>query len=288
MFLRLILALSMLITFQVKAFALETVKSYGELSPGAIELAQLLGIDNNLRELEVQSQKPDRDRLSLMFLKQNIVESTLTQSMEIRSVISKLEHEIAQADDLQALLEEKRDRAVRLNTIANFVSGGITGIVGGALNLGDVNIKADNTLELSDGIVQTSLAALAYKQQDGEHRLMRGVPNMLAGIFALREPADYPPNVWKFLNQDCPNEKGKTRRQALVSRWQSLGLINRRAKDRIVEQERIKVIAGANQAKVSIDLLDARSAMLHDVKATIAEQDSYLLEILQLVSSVKI
>lgn len=278
------------------------VNVYGDLSKSALSVAQLLGIDDELGKLDKESKLPagKRDRLELLILKQSLMEAILSQGFEIRAVLSKVDTEIADADDLQALLEERRDRAVRLNSIANLVSGGITGIVGSGLNLGDINSKADDSIDLSDGIVQSGLAIFALKQQIGEKQISKGLPNMLSRLFEQNNSLEYPDHIWQFLNS-VPvvsdesqtavsiDEVGKTRRQILMDHWRRLGLIDRNRRDKTSEQERVRTIIGvAPKTRVSIDLLEARSAMLHDLRAVVSELDNYLLELVQYLRSVKI
>lgn len=278
------------------------VNSYGDLSKSALSVGQLLGISDELDKLDRESKLPagKRDRLELLILKQSLMEAILSQGFEIRAVLSKVDTEIADADDLQALLEERRDRAVRLNSIANLVSGGITGIVGSGLNLGDINSKADDSIDLSDGIVQSGLAIFALKQQIGEKQISKGLPNMLSRLFEQNNSLEYPDHIWQFLNS-VPvvsdenqtavgiDEVGKTRRQILMDHWRRLGLIDRNRRDKTSEQERVRTIIGvAPKTRVSIDLLEARSAMLHDLRAVVSELDNYLLELVQYLRSVKI
>ncbi len=69
----------------------------------------------------------------------------------------------------------------------------------------------------------------------------------------------------------------------------TLGLIAGVRRDQPSEQLRLKTIVGtAPKCRVSIDLLDARSAMLHDLRAVISEMDNYLLELIQYLRSVKV
>ena len=103
---------------------------------------------------------------------------------------------------MQAFLEERRDKVIRLNTIANFISGGVTGIVGGALKIGSVNEQSANGIDTGEGITQTALALLALKQQAGEKKIVDGTPNMLTKLFdinAIHTQRDYPPSVWNYL-----------------------------------------------------------------------------------------
>lgn len=270
------------------------------LTPEALRLANALGIDSDLTQLLKLSQGPEQsllqasssDLLKALLLKQSLTESVLSESFEVRSCLSNLETEIAQADDLQAFLEERRDKVIRLNTIANFISGGVTGIIGGALKLGSVNEQSANGIDTGEGITQTALALLALKQQSGEKRIVDGTPNMLTKLFdinSIHTQRDYPPSVWNYLTSVPANSStGLTRQQTLMKRWQDLKVINTKA-SQSQRKEAIGHITGTHQQPiVSIDLLDARSAMLHDVRAVVSEMDHPLLELMQTIRNAKI
>ena len=271
-----------------------------ELTAEALRLANEIGIDSDLEKLLKLSQGPDHsavqssnsDLLKALLLKQSLTESVVYESFEVRSCLSNLETEIAQADDLQAFLEERRDKVIRLNTIANFISGGVTGIVGGALKIGGVNEQSANGIDTGEGITQTALALLALKQQSGEKKIVEGTPNMLTKLFDINSShtqRDYPPSVWNYLTSVPENSStGLTRQQTLMKRWQDLKVINTKASER-QRKEAIGHITGTHpQPIVSIDLLDARSAMLHDVRAVVSEMDHPLLELMQTIRSVKL
>lgn len=271
-----------------------------ELTPEALRLAAELGIDSDLEKLlklsheHKQSPQPlsTSDLLKALILKQSLTETVVYESFEVRSCLSNLETEIAQADDLQAFLEERRDKVIRLNTIANFISGGVTGIVGGALKMGSVNEQSANGIDTGEGITQTALALLALKQQAGEKKIVDGTPNMLTKLFdlnAVHTQRDYPPSVWNYLTSVPESSStGLTRQQSLMKRWQDLKVINSKNSQK-QRKEAIGHITGTHpQPIVSIDLLDARSAMLHDVRAIVSEMDHPLLELMQAIRSVKI
>ena len=93
----------------------------GKLSPGAANLAQTLGVSAKLSQLMTLPTGTEREKFAAMILKQEIIEAVLCQTLEVRSCLGRLDVEIAEADDLQAFLQEKRDKAIRLNTIANFI-----------------------------------------------------------------------------------------------------------------------------------------------------------------------
>lgn len=276
------------------------IEGASALTPEALRLAHNIGINSDLEQLlkitngrEQHSPSADSETLlKSLLLKQSLTESVVSESFEVRSCLSNLETEIAQADDLQAFLEERRDKVIRLNTIANFLSGGITGIVGGALKIGDVNEQSANGIDTGEGITQTALALLALKQQAGEKKIVEGTPNMLTKLFdinAVHTQRDYPPSVWNYLTSVPENSTtGLTRQQTLMKRWEDLKVINTKSSQR-QRKEVIGHITGTHQQPiVSIDLLDARSAMLHDVRAVVSEMDHPLLELMLTIRKAKI
>lgn len=255
-----------------------------DLSAGAEQLAQIMGITGDieaLKQLHSSDQSNLENQLRRMNVRQTMMEDLLTQSFEIRGVLAEIDQEMAEADDLRAYLERRRDKSIRLNTIANFLSGGITGIVSGAIDMGEVNRFAPISIDTGEGIVQTAIALYALKQQNGEKRLMEGVPNKLAKVLDLKPASDYPENIWKYLNSVAPNHT-KTRKEVMVEHWAKSGMIER-AKMRGRKDHLTHIAGNTPKVVISIDLLDARAAMLSDLKACISEMDVYLSELLQIL-----
>ena len=266
----------------------------GKLSAGAAVLAQTLGVSTKLSQLMALPTGTEREKFSAMILKQEITEAVLCQSLEVRSCLGRLDVEIAEADDLQAFLQEKRDKAIRLNTIANFISGGITGIIGGSMDIGGVDERGPGSIDIGEGITQTSLALLALKQQSGEKHLMEGLPSMLARLFDQdgQQPyapsRDYPKSVWDFINEVPPGQM-ESRKAILIRHWKELKIVGRHKVAKAVQGPQLPHVTATHpNTTVTIDLLDARAAMLHDVRAVISQMDHYLLEIMQEVRSKKL
>lgn len=254
------------------------------LSAGAQQLSQILGFEDDIEALRQLRDAPASDleaQLRRLNVRQTLIEDLLTENFEIRGVLAEIDQEMAEADDLRAYLERRRDKSIRLNTIANFLSGGITGIVSGGIDLADVNRYAPISIDTGEGIVQTAIAMLALKQQSGEKRLMSGVPNKLAKVLDLTPAADYPQNIWKYLNTPSPSHT-QTRREVLVEHWAKSGMIEK-AKMRGRKDHLNHLAGNSDKIIISIDLLDARSAMLSDLKACISEMDVYLSELLQIL-----
>lgn len=202
--------------------------------------------------------------------------------------MNSVDKEIAEAEEVRAVLAERRDRAIRLNTYADFLSGGISGMVGGALNLAEVRQYAPNTIDTAEGVVQTALSAWAFQQQKGERRLESGVPNLLAVVFDLNAPCPpgFTESVWEFFNSvPSNNASGTTRRQFLREHWLQRNLCFSHRGHRASKNDRVKHIVGNHpeQSRVTIDVVEDRLAMFVDLRASIAQMDCLLQELTEVV-----
>lgn len=260
------------------------------LSQENIDLAKSIGILPELEQWQSMKQNPSAASIAeVVSLKLELVESILIASYENRAVVNKINKEIAAASEVNAYLAEQRDRALRLNTYVNFISGGITRMVTGGLTLGSVNHIAPDTLTAIEGVIQTSLATWGVHQLRGEKRLERqGTENMLTPIFDPSSPtaANYPPSVWNYLNSSpSAAKKQPSRRQQLLDHWYSNGLYLMRNKHKLTDDQRLQHVSGTNQVtfRITNDLLQDRMAMLTDLKTVVSEMDDNLLEILRVV-----
>ncbi len=231
--------------------------------------------------------------LRLLSLRQTALEAIVSTGFELHGSMNSVDKEIAEAEEIRAVLAERRDRAIRLNTYADFISGGITGIVSGALNLGEVRQYAPNTIDTSEGVVQTALSAWAFQQQRGEKRLESGVPNLLTVVFDLNAqcPAGFSPAVWGFFNSTPSNNAtGTTRRQYLRDHWMKRNLcFSHRGHRTPAQHDRVKHLTGnqSEQSRVTIDVLEDRLAMFADLRATLAQMDCLLQELAEVVRGKK-
>jgi len=271
----------------------EPGRGTGNLSSEARDLAQKLGILSMLERLEhlratYQETVARQPNIELLALRLDLLEAVLTTSYDVRSVSNTIDREIAQTNEVHAYLAEQRDRAIRLNTYANFISGGITGIVGGALKLGDVNHISPDTIDTVEGAIQSSLATWAFRQQQGERRVEQGTPNTLAGLLneSSSPPAAYPLSVWQYLNSPPPGAtKPETRREMLINRWAKRRFCLIHRGHRVGNAERMQQVSGTHveARRVTVDLLEDRMAMLTDLRSMITQMDSYLSEILNVI-----
>ncbi len=270
-------------------FAADTLES---LSPAAKEVAKDIGITPYILQLEEMREKsqPGEERkrdTKYQYIKQEMTEILLTTFLETRDVTADLDDEMSRSDELKSLLEQHRDRAIRLNTIANFVSGGGLQMISSGIQVGTgfPYANAGNTMEVVAGALSTGISTYALKQSSGEKRNAGVAPNTMAKIFDLPTSKDeeIPEAIWNYLNDPFPNSNGLSRRERLIQRWVQIGRIPPpKSKE---GQRKIPLLCGSVKAvhQISIDLLDDRSAMLNDLRAAIGEMSGELLEILKLM-----
>lgn len=249
---------------------------------------QLLPKLERLQELRAQSPASMTvdSKLELLTVRQDCAEAVQLASCEVRSVTARIDRECANAGEVLAYLAERRDRAVRLNTYADLVSGGLTGIISGSLKLGDVPGPAGDIIDTVEGAMQTGLSAWALQQQRGEQRREQGAPSILTHLFQQKSVAekDYPPAVWSFLTMPLPAAANKACRvDNLVDRWLKLGLCFTHRGHRAGLEKRVQHVSGPNSPKVTVDILEDRVAMLNDLRATVVHMDVELLELMQVV-----
>ncbi|HEY9785718.1 MAG TPA: hypothetical protein V6D17_09975 [Candidatus Obscuribacterales bacterium] len=263
----------------------------GSLSAETIEITKILGFYDDLQRFEAlrsTEKKSDADRLEFLTAKQDLIDAALAVAFEVRNFVHTLDRDVAQADTMAAYLAQKRDKAIRLNSYANLISGGITGVISGGLQLGEVNHLADDTIDTVEGVVQCGLALLALRQQRGEHRLERSIPNVLSWLVnpAPEMMSVYPRGVWTYLN--APSADGPpnvTRREVLLNKWVSSGWCIVNPRKRQQSELRAARITGTHKAdfKVTSDLLEDRIAMLMELRSTVTKIDRNLMELFQYV-----
>lgn len=246
------------------------------------------GFAKLIDQLQQQKANGTASAIERLELKNELFRRILKVSYEIRVVTNKIDREIADADQRRAVLAERRDRAVRINTYADFLSGGITGIVGGGMKLRDINHIAPDIIDTVEGGVQTGLSAWALQQQRGEQKIERTSPGLLAPIMDpnLRSQRDFSDDIWTFLNTTPPGG-GQSLRETLKSRWIKSRFCFQHTGHRMEPKERMKHMALVHPRsnRITIDLLEDRIAMLHDLRATVTQLDEELLGIITKLQS---
>jgi len=246
------------------------------LTPSAMVLAQQLGIADNIRRVDELRTSPNN--IELLQQKQAIMQAVMVGMLEVRAASAQIANDMFEAGQIRTVLENHRDRGLKVNSIANFVSGGVAELGGGAFQLVP-NAKMDsagNIVEMVGGAVQMGLSTYALRQQAGQKKKTAVRANMLAPIFdqSTNMESKYPRVVWRFLN--TPGAAGESLRQTLVKQWLESGKLPAR------EAAYIAALTGNGGTRypVNIDILEARQIMLSDVNAIISRIDRLLLELL--------
>lgn len=274
-------------TSAVDQFTRMATSNNGVLSSDTLVLAEKIGLMPMMEKLErlrnaSKGNPTDSQILQFLLAKQQFMEAILVTGLEVRCTVNNVEAEIDKANDLYAVLAERRDRATLLNTYANLISGGITGMVSGGLALGQVNYIVPNTIDTTEGVIQTAISLLALRQQKGQHELERGTPSILARII---HPTDetaksFPASVWVYLNTvPSDSERNETRVQRLVRSWKEPDYKRHRLLH-YVNEDRTSFTSGKPK-RTTVNLLEDRMAMLTDFQTLIAGMEFNLLELTQ-------
>lgn len=248
-----------------------------KLSPGAQEIAREIGVTPLIEQLY---RLPERDRiaggtmsLTALSLRQEITEVVLGTSLEVDGIIAEIDNELAQMSAIRADLETRRDRAIGINTIANIVASGVTGVVGTALQFKSSTANLGNGIGVAGAGISTFLSLIGLRQQRGGHKTLGVAPNLLAKLFDKKPEfhSDYPEEVWTYLNAIPPAEAGtETRRALLIKRWKDLGLIESIETPKGQRKVELLTSSVSQQRSLTIDLLNDRAAMLEDVRAQVS------------------
>lgn len=278
---------------------------FEELSPSAKEVASDLGIDDELKALFSLREKRaagrenagdttelsslndnDPDLIKIILLRQEINETILSAVLELRVILARIDEEITSYNAVRAYLEDRRDKAIRLNNITNFISGGALNMVSNGMEVpsGETPETVGAMVGVLGGAVSTGISSWALKISGGERRTAIVNPNMLAKVFGLPTGPDhdYPPRIWNFLNDIPPGSSTReTRKEKLVRRWLELRRID--GLNTKEHKERLALLCSTIPMKkgVDIDLLEDRAAMLQDVKAALSLMFNELLELMK-------
>jgi hypothetical protein len=246
-----------------------------KLSPGAEEVSSEIGVTPLIERLYRLPERGVGGTMSLdaLSLRQEITEAVVGASLEVDGVIAEIDSELAQINAIRTDLEARRDHAINLNTIANIVASGVTGVVGTALQFKNSTANLGNGIGVAGAGISTLLSLIGLRQQRGGHKALGVAPNLLARLFDKKPEfhSDYPAEVWTYLNAVPPAEPGTaTRRALLIKRWTELGRLEPMETPK--GQRKIELLTSSisQQRSLTIDVLDDRGAMLADVRAQVS------------------
>lgn len=212
----------------------EQAQTTQKTSLGAQEVARLTGVAQLLERFE---QLPESERrlggtmsLEALALRQQITETVLGAALEADGVLAEIDSELERIAELNNYLAAQRDHQLLLNGIANVVTGGVSGVVGTALQFNERTANLGNGIGVGGGAVSVVLSLIGIRQQGGGKRELRDSPNMLAQIFDREDEfhSHYPDTFWRYLNSPVPTEPEKgTRRERLRRLWEASDLLDK-------------------------------------------------------------
>ncbi len=254
------------------------------LSAQSIQIAEKLDLIPSLCELESLTSAPDTDlpaQIQRLKVKQKITDQMLVVILQVRDVSARIDRQVALLNRQRQALEDGRNRASRLNSIANLISNGVMQEIGQA---GEMRVRETpgEEVELVAGGLTVALGALALKQQSGKKQTVCGKPNLLAKVFdrPIDDDADYPAIVWWYLNTAPPGvPASNTRRQELLDRWHRFGVLPK--VNPSAEKRRTNSLSNSGKQQIiSIDLLADQASLLEEVKTEIYQLDHDLLQLM--------
>jgi hypothetical protein len=246
-----------------------------KLSPGAQEVAADLGLMTSLDRLFHLSEGERcgaSPTLEALTLKQSISDKVLSASLEIDGAFAEIDYELGRIEEARNQLEERRDRALKINNLAGIVTGGLSGVVSTALQFKDSTMQAGNVVGVGAGAFSTFLSILGIRQQTGGHQTLNSITNMLAKILNRppKEHSDYPQEVWLYLSAKPPTESGpESRIERLKNQWVKDGRIDSNP-SRAAKKIDLLTDTSSSPQKMTLDLLNDRAAMLADVRVRVS------------------
>ena len=261
------------------------------MTPGAKEAAQLLGLMPHVQKLyelrATNNSEPGVMSDEQLALRVQLLDKILEQSLEVRVVADRIDRELAWTFTGKGMLEGQRQKRLNYLFTANFMQGGILGVLSGPQFLSHhPNTGGELLLVASSvGLLLSSLSLVAArsgtKKMDGEQTVLADVYSLNSATTNPLTPTEHDPAVvMKFLNSVPPNSLDhKTRREALIEAWKK-GQYLRDSSEKHLNKLAVVQPAGTKYRE-DIKLLGDRIRMLYDVQWTIEQLDSELLDLMR-------
>jgi len=254
------------------------------LSASSQQVALELGVVPLIQQLNDLHQQKSADpalELERLRLKQQLTDSVLIGTLQVRDVTARIDRQISLLNRVRGLLEDRRDRAIRLNTLANIFGMGLVNEYGQAGEIPKNELPGE-IAELVAGGITMALSGIALRQQSGGRISGRPKPNMLAKVFGCPtdQETEYPPLVWNYLNADPDGSgPGQSRINELLGRWQRYKIIGGTKSAR--DKDQIALLTNTSRSlQVNISLLESQTALLTDLRSEIFQLDRALLDLL--------
>ena len=259
-----------------------------KLSPNALQMARIIGVESDLEKLSSLSAKgaDATPGLSLeeLLLRQRITEAVIAASLDVDSVAAELDYEREQTVELRSLLRYKRDRAIGSTNLAVLAAGTGLGVVSGLLQFSKTTSSAGNAVGFAAGGVSTLFSLRSFRQVHGGKRPAWVLPNMLAAFLGQPEEqhSHYPDDIWAYLNSvPAGADSQASRKDQMLAGWGTAGRIG--PPDSPRWKRRIALLTSTNAAdkELDVEVLNERAAMLADVADQISLMKRDLADLLR-------
>lgn len=260
-----------------------------KLSPNALQIARIIAVEPLIARLSALTSTKDLNAepgtsLEELLLRQQITDSIVAASLDVDSVLSKIDYEREQTVELRSILLWQRERAIGSTNLAILAIGTGLGVVSSTLSFTKSTSKAGDAVGFVAGGLSTLLWLRSHRQQRGGKRPAWVLPDMLAPFFSESEGLHsyYPDDVWTYLNSAPPGGASQgSRTEQLVAEWLAAGRIS--PLDSPQAKQKIALLTSTNAAdrNLHLDSLSERGAMLADVRDRVSLMNHDLRDLLQ-------
>ena len=259
-----------------------------KLSPNALQVAQIIGVDDLIARLSALANMKDLNEpgtfLDEMLVRQQITDSILAASLDVDSVLNRIDYEREQIIELRTMLLSQRERATGSTNLAILAIGTGLGVVSGALSVSKSTSKANDAVGITAGGISALLWLRSYRQYRSGKRPAWVLPNMLAPFFIESEGthSDYPDDIWIYLNSAPPGGTlDGSRKEQLLAEWMAAGRISRINTPQLKKKIALLTSTNATDRNLHLDSLGERGAMLADVRNLVSLMNHDLRELMQ-------
>jgi hypothetical protein len=256
----------------VVSAALVAAAQSPEPQPSNLENTEhLLGIYPEVTQLQkLSAATTPADPMQLLWLRERITERILYAMIEFDAANARLDTELTRADELHSFLSDRRDDVVTRDNLLGIIIGGGLSAASSGLQFSSKLATPASAIGLAGGITSAGFGLKGIHSQAGKTAEFNYESNMLAPFFDRPSLPNsvYPPIVWTLLNEPSgENQSGPTRKEILLRLWLRVRRI-----DSLDSKEKIDHLTSqpSQNFQLTIDDLEDRSAMLHDIRSTIS------------------
>ena len=244
----------------------------GGFSAEAIDTAEAIGVLDRMQAL-IETERRPGNGVPVILARQAVTDRVLLALLDVQATLATIDCEGERADQLRGQLARNEARRARNLGLAGILIGASTAALTGGLSLAGATAAGD-TVGIIGGSTEAAVASLLlFGGGDG---MLRTRANLLAEIH--RQPAQsslFPPTVWRYLTRrDAPGEASIA--EEIVAEWRAAGLLEGSGEDDPLFRP---------EARLSIEQLERRDAMLDLTEARIALMSRDLRQLLEEVTA---